>query len=169
MAQNLALIAAMTRPAEGPRVIGKNNQLPWRLPKELAYFKETTLGAYIIMGRRTFESLGRPLPGRKNIVITRMPEKLPCTGYWAVPTPAAALRLCPPGVKVFVIGGAQLYREYLPLAPKMYLTEIAAEIAGDAYFPEFDLSAWERKITRTEQEIINCQPVNIDYCEYTRR
>ena len=167
--ERLAIIAALTVSPGDDRVIGYKQQLPWHLPKDLQFFKTTTTGAYVLMGRHTFAALGRPLPERKNIVITSMPEKLAPGDYRACPTPAAALAMCPPGVNIFVIGGAQVYREYLPQCGKMYLTEIAAKVPGDAFFPKFDPAAWSKKVTCRTEEIINHRPVQVNYCEYTRR
>ena len=121
--------------------IGKGNALPWHLPGELAYFKATTLGKSVVMGRLTHESIGRPLPGRRNIVVSRQ------TGYLAdgcevVNELSTGLRLCASDEEVMVIGGAQIYAEALPLAQRLYVTRIHACFDGDRFFPEFDERQW---------------------------
>ena len=131
----LALIAAVAR----DRVIGLNNTLPWHLPEDLQHFKRTTLGAPIVMGRKTWDSIGRPLPGRHNIVVTRQ-ANWQAAGASRADSVAAALALAGEVPRVFVIGGAELYAQALPLADALYLTEIDAAFAGDAYFPAFDPS-----------------------------
>lgn len=134
----ISLIAAVARNG----VIGKDNALPWRLPEDLRHFKAVTLGHPIVMGRKTWESLGRPLPGRHNIVVTRRTDYgLPgeCTAVNSLAEAIAAADDCG---ELFVIGGADLYTQALPLADRLYLTEIDAEFAGDAWFPDFDRSAW---------------------------
>jgi dihydrofolate reductase len=122
-------------------VIGIDNRLPWRLPEDLAHFKRVTLGHPILMGRKTFESLGRPLPGRDNIVITRNPEYAPA-GARTAASIEAALALCADAAEAFFIGGADLYAQALPLAHRMLLTEVKLAPEGDAHFPEFDRAAW---------------------------
>ena len=133
----LALIAAVAR----DRVIGLNNTLPWHLPEDLQHFKRTTLGAPIVLGRKTWDSIGRPLPGRHNIVVTRQANWQAAGASRAVSV-AAALAWAGEVPRVFVIGGAELYAQALPLADALYLTEIDAAFAGDAYFPAFDPSLW---------------------------
>lgn len=122
-------------------VIGVNNTLPWRLPDDLKRFKALTLGHPVIMGRKTWESLGRALPGRHNIVITRA-TGLSAPGATLVHSVDAALAACGDASVAFVIGGAEIYTQTLPLANRLELTEIHAGIEGDAYFPPFDRSAW---------------------------
>lgn len=134
----VSLIVAM---AEN-RVIGYQGKMPWHLPSELQYFKEMTLGKPIIMGRKTFESIGRPLPGRLNIVLTRQSELLP-TGVKAACTPEAALDLAQGASEVMVIGGGQVYQAFLALADCLYITHIQANYEGDAFFPEWESSASE--------------------------
>jgi dihydrofolate reductase len=140
----LALIWAMSR----NRVIGRNNALPWHLSEDLRYFKRVTMGKPIIMGRKTWESIGRPLPGRTNIVITR-DQNFQAGGARVVHSLDDALRLAEHvGViegadEVIVIGGAEIYALALPKAERLYLTQVHAEVVGDAWFPEFDLSQWQ--------------------------
>lgn len=137
MAVSVALIAAVARNG----AIGHDNGLPWRLSGDLQFFKRTTLGKPVVMGRKTYESIGRPLPGRDNIVISRNPEWR-ADGVECVPSLELALQrarqsAAAGGVgEVMVIGGAQIYRQALPLAARLYLTEVDAEVAGDAFFPE---------------------------------
>ncbi len=122
-------------------VIGHTNGLPWRLPRDLAFFKRLTMGHPIIMGRKTYESIGKPLPGRLNIVVTRSPG-FRAPGCTVVSSPEEAYRAAGGAGEVFVIGGAQLYAAALPSADRIYLTEVESEIEGDTYFPAFDRSRW---------------------------
>ncbi len=136
------------------RVIGKNNQLPWRLPADLQHFKKTTLHYPIIMGRKTFESIGRPLPQRCNIVITRNPPLPDSTGCIVVNSISAALHAASFSEEVFVIGGAQLYEQLLPRIQRIFLTRVHHQFTGDAFFPELDSDTWEEieKIDRPADE-----------------
>jgi dihydrofolate reductase len=138
----IALIWAMAR----NRVIGQGNTLPWRLPADLQHFRELTSGHPVLMGRKTFESLGRPLPNRTNIVISSRTDYVP-PGCLVAHSLDEALVLALPHVplqdpQIFVIGGAQLYAQMLPRADRLYVTLVETEVAGDAWFPEFDLDAW---------------------------
>lgn len=126
----LALIAAVA--SNG--VIGRNNTLPWRLPDDLAHFKHLTLGSPILMGRKTWESLGRPLPGRRNLVITRNPAYV-AEGGECHPGLEAAMAACASAEKVFLIGGADLYRQAIDRADALYITEVHTDVQGDAFFP----------------------------------
>lgn len=128
----LALIAAVATNG----VIGHNNTLPWRLPDDLKYFKELTSGHPIIMGRKTWDSLGRPLPNRRNIVISRN-STLSLAGAEVCGDIAQALALCGDAEVVFVIGGREIYQLALPCAQTLYLTEVHASVTGDVYFPDF--------------------------------
>lgn len=140
----VALIAAVAENG----VVGRNEQLPWYLPEDLQYFKRTTLGKPILMGRKTWESIGRPLPGRTNIVITRQPD-YEAPGARVVATLEQALALAESiatidGVaELMVIGGAEIYAHALPLARRLYLTEVHAEVTGDARFPDWDRAHWQ--------------------------
>lgn len=139
----LALIWAMSR----NRTIGRNNALPWHLSEDLKYFKRVTMGKPIIMGRKTWESIGRPLPGRSNIVITRDPSyhaegvKIVRSLEEAISL-AASIALIDGADEAVVIGGAQIYALALPLADRLYMTQVHAEVEGDAFFPQFDLTQW---------------------------
>lgn len=146
----LALIVA----AAENGVIGRNNALPWYLPEDLRYFKRVTMGKPIIMGRKTFESIGKPLPGRTNIVITRNPVFL-AEGVKVVSSLAAALELAQHIAQVdgieeaVVIGGAGIYQAALPFADRLYLTEVHASVEGDAELPAIDWTQW-REVSREE-------------------
>lgn len=133
----ISLIAAMS----SNHVIGIRNTLPWRLPADLQHFKKLTLGYPIIMGRKTFESIGRPLPGRINIIVSRnnyaAPEECKVTRSLE-----SAIELCADYDEAFFIGGAELYQQALAYAERLYLTEIHTEIEGDAWFPEFSKDEW---------------------------
>lgn len=130
-------------------VIGADNGLPWHLPEDLRHFRATTMGHAIVMGRNTFESIGKPLPGRRTIVVSRDPG-WSHPGCESATTLHAAIALAgSPGAdpkiatdEVFVVGGAQLYREAVALAQRAIVTEIDVEVAGDAHFPELDSSRW---------------------------
>jgi len=141
-----SLISAVAR----NRVIGIHNTLPWRLPEDLQHFKRLTLGHHIIMGRKTFESLGRPLPGRTSVVISRDATYALPAGCLLAGSIAEARSLCGDDPEVFCIGGAQLYGQAMAQADRLYLTEIDADFAGDAWFPEFERTAW-RETAREAQ------------------
>jgi dihydrofolate reductase len=140
----LALIAAMAQ----NRVIGRDNQLPWRLPEDLRHFKAKTLGKPVIMGRKTWDSLGRPLPGRLNIVVSRQAD-LRLDGAEVFPALDVALERADAWAReqgvdeLMLIGGAQLYAQALPIADRIYLTRIGLKPEGDAWFPEFDVAGWQ--------------------------
>ena len=130
---NLNLIWAKARNG----VIGSNNTIPWRLPEDIAHFRQTTMGCPVIMGRKTWDSLPpkfRPLPGRLNIVVTRQAD-WQAAGVLRAGSLAEATALCPPGAPVWVIGGAQIYAQALPLATRAVITEIDADFEGDAHAP----------------------------------
>ena len=135
------------------RVIGKNNDLPWKLPADLAYFKKVTMGSTVVMGRKTFESIGKPLPGRKNIVITNQ------TGYKAEGCEVihSIDELLHVNSELFIIGGATIFEQALPYAQKLYITYIDEEFEGDTYFPEIDFDNWnliaEEKGIKDEKNI----------------
>jgi dihydrofolate reductase len=136
-APRVYLVAAVA--ANG--IIGAHGKLPWRLPEDLKHFKALTLGHPVIMGRKTWESLGRPLPGRENIVVTRS-AGYDAPGASVAASLDAALALCAGESVVFVIGGSELYAAALPLADGLVLTEIRRDYDGDTRFPEFDRKAW---------------------------
>jgi dihydrofolate reductase len=138
----IALIVAM---AEN-RVIGRNNQLPWRIPADLRHFKALTLGKPVIMGRKTYESIGRPLPGRDNIVVTA-DSGYQAEGCQVVHSVEQALEAAGSCEEAMIIGGANLYRQTLENADRLYLTLVKAEPEGDTWFPEIELQQW-REIER---------------------
>jgi dihydrofolate reductase len=137
----ISMIAAMAH----DRVIGKDNQMPWHLPADLAHFKRVTLGKPVLMGRKTFESIGRPLPGRRNLVISRNPG-YQADGIEVVGSVEAALALLASSAveELMVIGGGHLYGQLLPRADSLYLTRIDLAVAGDTRFPAFDDGQWQR-------------------------
>jgi dihydrofolate reductase len=143
----VSLVAAV---AEN-RVIGRNSRLPWRLPDDLRRFKEITMGKPVIMGRKTFQSIGRPLPGRTNIVVSRDPG-FAVPGVWMASGLAEALGLAERmgADEAMVIGGGEIYALALPLVGRLYLTEVRATVAGDAFFPVLDSSQW-RETAREER------------------
>ena len=159
----VSLIAALAQ----NRVIGIANRLPWKLPEDLAHFKALTLGHPILMGRKTFESLGRPLPGRRNIVITRNADYQPA-GCETVTSLPAAIDLCQEAEEIFFIGGAELYKQVLPQVDRLYLTEVQIEAQGDAWFPEFDRDMF-CEINRESQMGEKGDPLRFDFVVYERR
>ena len=157
---SLVLVAAVA--ANG--VIGANNALPWRIAEDLQRFKALTLGHPIIMGRKTWESLGRPLPERHNIVITRNPGYC-AQGATVVASVAAAIAACANEEAAFVIGGAEIYAQTLALAQRMELTEIHVEVVGDAHFPEFSRVDWSEL---TREPHVNPDGLAYDFVSYQR-
>jgi dihydrofolate reductase len=142
----LELIVAMA----ANRVIGRGGQLPWHLPDDLKHFKQLTLGHPIIMGRKTYESIGKPLPGRRNIVVSAMLTKPPHPDVVLARSLEEAASLADAGV-AFIIGGAALYAAAMPLVQTMHLTELDVAVEGDTFFPRFDKSGW-RIISETRHE-----------------
>ena len=147
------------------RVIGRDNTLPWKLPGDLAHFKRATLGSPIIMGRKTWESLGRPLPGRTNVVVSRNTEYA-APGAVVVPTLQAAVQACGDVADAYVIGGAQIYEQALPLAQRLIATEVHAVVEGDAFFPALPAGQWQ-EISREPQPVENGYAY--DFVVYERR
>jgi dihydrofolate reductase len=138
--QDIIIIAAMTE----NRLIGRNNSLPWAIREDLLHFKELTTGFPCLMGRKTWESLPRrPLPGRENIIISASMKDAP-GGARVFPSLSGAIEFCAAYPKVFICGGASIYREALPYANKMELTVIRGDYEGDAFFPEIDPAVWEK-------------------------
>ena len=134
----ISLIVALAR----NRVIGRDNQLPWRLSADLQHFKRLTMGRPIVMGRKTCESIGKPLPGRTNIVVTRN-SSFSAEGCRVVHSIDEALVAAGGADEVMIMGGENLYSQLLPRADRLYLTEVQAEVSGDAWFPEFDETQWQ--------------------------
>jgi dihydrofolate reductase len=139
----VSLIAAAAKNG----VIGADGRLPWHLPDDFRWFKAQTLGKPVVMGRRTWESLGRPLPGRMNIVLTRRPDYR-AEGAEIVATPDAAIVAAGDAPELMVIGGGEIYRAFLPRADRIYLTRVEAMVVGDAYFPELVPADWHEVSSR---------------------
>lgn len=159
----IALVAAIA----ANRAIGLNNTLPWRCPADLRYFKELTLGHHLIMGRKTFESIGRPLPGRTTVVVTRN-EQWQSEGCLVAGGLPEAIDLCDKDDKVFIVGGADIYTQALQFADSLYLTEIGASVEGDAFFPAFDRNEWQ-ETARTSHAQSEPQPLEFDFVVYRRK
>ena len=158
----VSLIVAYDR----ARGIGRANRLPWRLPAEMQHFKKTTMGKPIVMGRRTFESIGRALPGRRNIVVTRgMP---PVDGVEQTASLEEALRRAPDAAEVLIIGGAELYAAALDRAHSVYATEIDGVFDTDTRFPELDSAVW-REASRQHRPADPANPFAMDFVVYQRR
>lgn len=156
----ISLIAAMAK----NRVIGKNNQMPWHLPADLAHFKRLTLGKPIIMGRKTFESIGKPLPGRQNIVISRNSE-LDIPGCVIASSLTDAIKLVENAIEVMIIGGGQLYAESILQANRLYLTFIDLEVDGDTQFPEFEHLALV-ELNREKHSADEKNPYDCEFVDY---
>lgn len=143
------------------RVIGRDNALPWRLPADLAHFKQVTMGHPVVMGRRTYQSIGKPLPGRKNIVVTHN-RAFQAPGCTVVASLEAAWIAAGDAEEVCVIGGTSLFEETLPTADVIHLTEVDADVPGDTYFPDFDRSQWrEKEIARQPADARHAYPIRI--------
>jgi len=161
-APELILIAAVARNG----VIGRQNTLPWRLKADLAHFKRTTLGCPVLMGRKTWESLGRALPGRLNIVISSNAGYI-AEGATVVPSLEAALKATGEANKVFLIGGAQLYAQNIAAADRLILTEVQANIEGDAWFPDVDPTRFT-EVSRSHLPADADNDYAMDFVEYRR-
>ena len=165
----IALIAAVADNG----VVGRDSQLPWHLPGDLQYFRRNTMGKPIVMGRKTWDSIGRPLPGRTNIVISRQ-RGLELEGARVVDSMDAALALAEAiaeidgATELMVIGGAQIYALALPLAQRLYLTEVHAQVTGDVRFPDWDRSEW-RESSRDKHVACDSNPYDYSFVVYERR
>jgi dihydrofolate reductase len=124
------------------RAIGRDNKIPWRLPDDMKHVRELTIGKPLIMGRRTWESIGRPLPKRTSIVLTRDPG-FKCDGCLIARTPDEAMMLAGAAPEIIVFGGARVFEDFLPRADRIYLTEVDADVGGDTFFPPLDPGDWE--------------------------
>ncbi len=158
----IAIIVAMA----SNRTIGIGNTLPWRIPEDLKHFKALTMGHHMIMGRKTFESIGKPLPGRTTVVVSR-DRNLKIDGCIVVHSLQEAIAACANDEEIFVVGGADIYAQALGLADTLYVTEIQQDIAGDVWFPEFDKSKWletSREMRRQETP----QLLDYHFVEYRR-
>ncbi len=149
----ISLIAALDK----NRLIGSDNSMPWHLPADFKHFKSVTMGKPIIMGRKTFESIGRPLPGRLNVVISR--SGFSADGVTSVSSIDAALSAVKNADEVMIVGGANIYEQMMDKADRMYLTHVDANCEGDAWFPEFNLADWkivsEKMISADEKNNFN--------------
>lgn len=163
----VALVVAWAR----NQVIGRDNDLPWYLPADLKHFRQLTTGHSVIMGRKTLDSimkrLGRPLPNRTNIVLTR-DTLYQAPGCLVASSLDEALKLVPNGQEAFVIGGAEVFNQALPMADRLHVTEIDAEINGDVHFPEFDRSQW-REIERAGYTADDKNPYDYAFITYERQ
>ncbi|MGZ3871781.1 MAG: dihydrofolate reductase [Mucilaginibacter sp.] len=121
--------------------IGKDNKLLWHLPKDLKHFKDITTGHTVIMGRKTYDSVGKPLPNRRNIIITR--QDITINGCEVVNSLEAAIALCEDEEEVFIVGGAEIYRQAIKLTDRIYLTVVHQQFEADSFFPEIDTKAWK--------------------------
>ena len=157
----LSIIVAIAK----NQVIGINNTLPWHLPEDLKRFRALTTGHHIIMGRKTYESLGRLLPGRTTVIVTRNKD-YQLDGALIAHSLETAVALCKNDDEVFLIGGAELYQYGLKLADKLYITEVDLTVDGDAFFPEFDLSLWQESSRETH---ISAQALPFSYITYMRK
>ena len=158
--KRLSIIVAMAR----NRTIGIHNTLPWRIPEDLKHFKALTMGHHIIMGRKTFDSIGKPLLGRTTVVVTRNRE-LHIAGCVIVHSLEEAMNACAGDEEIFVAGGAELYSQALPLANTLYLTEIQHDVDGDAHFPPFDKNVW-LEIAREPRRLEIPQPLEYHFVIY---
>ena len=161
----LALIVAMAN----NRTIGRNNELPWRLSEDMKYFKSVTMGKPIVMGRKTFDSIGKPLPGRLNIVITRNPE-WQHSGVETASSLQQAVAIAEAAddqvYEVMVIGGEEIYRSAIELADRLYITRVQAQVEGDAFFPEYDEAGWH-EVSRQEPKAQDDPPYFFQVLERT--
>lgn len=157
----ISLIVAVAKKG----VIGVNNTLPWHLPEDLKRFRALTTGHHIIMGRKTYESLGRLLPDRTTVIVTRNKNYM-VEGALIAHSMQDAIKLCKNDAEVFIIGGAELYKEGLKLAQQLYITEVDLDVPGDAFFPDLDFSEWqemERDVHMSEKGL------SFAYVTYQRR
>jgi dihydrofolate reductase len=158
----ISIIVAMAR----NRTIGVNNTLPWRCPEDLKHFKTLTMGHHMIMGRKTYESIGRPLPGRTTVVVSRN-RSLTIEGCIVTDSLPAALTACTNDAQIFIVGGADIYAQSIQLANTLFVTEVQKDVAGDACFPEFDRSAW-KEMSREIHYQENPEPLEFHFVEYRR-
>jgi dihydrofolate reductase len=157
----LSLIVAFAK----NNVIGINNTLPWHLPEDLKRFRALTTGHHIIMGRKTYESLGRLLPGRTTVIVTRN-KNYKLEGALIAHSLESAVDLCQNDAEAFVIGGAELYQDGLRLANKLYITEVDLSIEGDAFFPNLDLNLWQET---SREAHTSAQGLLFSYISYIRK
>ncbi len=149
------------------RVIGRDGEMPWYLPADLRHFKQTTMGKPIVMGRKTFDAIGKPLPGRANIVVTR-DKAWTAEGVTVVHSLDEAYAAAGEVEEIMVIGGGQLYAEALPQAQRIYVTEIVGEVEGDTWFPELDPDEWQ-EISRLSRAEDGPNPWDLNFVVFERR
>lgn len=156
-----SLIVAMSN----NRVIGANNTLPWHLPADLKHFRSLTMGHPIIMGRKTHESIGKPLPGRRNIIVSANRD-FSAPGCTVVSSLHAAIDVCVNTEEIFFIGGNTLYQQALPITERIYLTRVNCNVAGDTFFPPLDLQSWREVASEArpadEKNVYDCQFITLD-------
>lgn len=157
----ISIIVAMAK----NRVIGADNKLPWHLSADLKRFKALTMGHHIIMGRKTFESIGRILPGRRYVIVSRAPD-CAVAGAVVVDSVDRAVAACADDAEIFIIGGGEIYAAALPLADRIYATEIGRKFEGDTYFPELDIRQW--RATAREEHIDDVQNLTFAFVTYDR-
>jgi len=162
-APRLAIVVAMAQ----NRTIGINNTLPWRCPEDLKHFKALTLGHHLIMGRKTWDSIGRPLPGRTTIVVTRNPDWR-AEGCFVAHSLDEAIALSGQDETVFIVGGGELYAQAMARVDTLHVTEIQQEVEGDAHFPAIDRNIWQEIERRSSQQEAP-QPLRYDFVTYQRR
>lgn len=160
---SLSIIVAMAK----NHTIGVNNTLPWRCPEDLKHFKALTMGHHMIMGRKTFESIGRPLPGRSTVVVTR-DRNLQIEGCLMAHSLPEALAACTGDSQIFIVGGAEIYQQALHLVDTLHITEIQQDVDGDAFFPEFDASEW-LEVAREIRTQSSPQSLEYHFVTYRRR
>ncbi len=160
----ISIIVAMAK----NRTIGINNTLPWRCPEDLKHFKSLTMGHHMIMGRKTFDSIGKPLPGRTTVVVTRN-QKLKIEGCIVTHSLDEAIQACAGDNEIFIVGGAELYALALPLTDRLYLTEIQQDVPGDAHFPALNSAEWQ-EISREPRSQELPQPLEFHFvtCQRTK-
>ena len=160
---NVAIIVAMAK----NRAIGINNALPWHLPADLKHFKALTMGHHIIMGRKTYDSIGRPLPGRTTVVVSHDHE-LKIDGCSVAHSLPEAILACADDPQIFIIGGAEIYRQALDLADTLHITEIQQDVIGDTTFPTFNKADWQ-EISRERHHQEMPQVLEYHFVEYRRK
>ena len=148
------------------RTIGINNTLPWRCPEDLKHFKALTMGHHMIMGRKTFDSIGKPLPGRTTVVITRN-QGLKIEGCIIAHSLEEAIAACSGDEEIFIVGGAELYAQAMPLVDALYTTEVQKDVEGDAHFPEFDSNVWQETAREARSQAVP-QPLEYHFVTYRR-
>ena len=161
--KQLAIIVAMAQ----NRTIGINNTLPWRIPADLRRFKALTMGHHMVMGRKTFDSIGKPLPGRTTVVVTR-DHNLKIEGCIMAYSLQEAVAACADDEAIFVVGGAELYQQAMPLVDTLYITEIRQDVGGDAHFPEFNRDEW-LEVSREIHHQETPQPLEYHFVTYQRK